>query len=859
AEPRIVETLLGLLERVAERPRQNPPQAHGPYAQAVLHSQPDAYWRLEEMVIPQAADATSHGRNARFELGLALHLPGPGSGEGVSPAPALMPSAFSGPALINRAVHCAGGRLRAALPGLGSTYTVEFWFWNGLAPTHRAVTGYLFSRGVDGDPQALGDHLGIGGTAPETPPGRLFVFNGNQRLHVLAGHTPLRERTWYHVALVREGTRVRVHLNGDASPEIEGDLESTLPFAPNELFFGGRSDHFAGLEGRIDEVAVYARSLTTAEITAHTQASGLPLARATPPTRPTLASPPLSPQESLAKLHLSPGFKAELAAAEPLVLDPVAIDWDAEGRLWVVEMADYPLGLDGHGQPGGRVRVLTDTNADGVYDQSRVFAEGLRFPNGLLVWRDGVLVTAAPEVLFLKDSDGDGTADVREVLLSGFLEGNQQLRVNGLRWGVDNWVYCAAGGHHRGHGAGTRVRSHRNGTEIALGSRDFRFHPDTGEIEPESGPSQFGRNPDDWGHWFGTQNSWPLWHYVLADGYLRRNPHIPAPDPVSQVIRPMNPQVFPASTAEKRFHSFNEAGHFTSACAGSIYRDELVFPRGDTVHALTCEPFHNLVHRAIVHDDGVSFSATRDLDEASSEWLASEDRWFRPVMTRTGPDGAVWVVDMYRYMIEHPEWLPPEGRAELLPHYRAGDDRGRLYRITRTDAPPRARATWSGLDAPRLVAHHASPNGWVRDHVQQRLLWLADPAAVPPLRQLASSSPAPLGRLHALWTLHGLRALPQALLRSALTDPHPRVRENALRMAEAGAEPETIRTAARLTTDPDDKVRLQLALSLGAWSDSDAGDALVRLAGSADTNAYLRGAVLSSAVPHAERLIAAYA
>jgi hypothetical protein len=153
-------------------------------------------------------------------------------------------------------------------------------------------------------------------------------------------------------------------------------------------------------------------------------------------------------------------------------------------------------------------------------------------------------VTAAPDLIFLKDTDGDGRADVRQVLWTGFMQDNQQLRFNGLQWGLDNWIHCASGGHHRGHGAGTKIRSPITGKEVLLGSRDFRFQPETGELDPQSGPTQFGRNRDDWGNWFGTQNSWPLWHYVLADHYARRNPFVAAPDPVRQVVRPMNPPVF---------------------------------------------------------------------------------------------------------------------------------------------------------------------------------------------------------------------------------------------------------------------------------------------------------------------------
>lgn len=579
----------------------------------------------------------------------------------------------------------------------------------------------------------------------------------------------------------------------------------------------------------------------------------VPAAR--PASPPGLTSHPVSPADSLAKIHVPPGFSVELIAAEPLLESPVAIDWDARGRLWVAEMVDYPMGLDNKGAPGGRVRVLEDADGDGRYDMTTLFADGLRFPTGILPWRDGVLVTCAPEILFLKDTNGDGHADIRQVLFSGFIQGNQQLRVNGLRWGVDNWVYCASGAHHGGFGANTRIKSHLTSQEIPLGSHDFRFKPDTGEIEILSGPSQFGRNTDGWGNWFGVQNSWPLWHYVLEERYLRRNPYLAAPDPTHQVVTPKNPKVYPASSQEKRYHSFEEGGHFTSACAAMIYRDEVLFGPSADLHSFTCEPFHNVVQHNVVEQDGVSFRGHRAVGEEKMEFFASEDRWCRPVMTRTGPDGALWVVDMYRYMIEHPEWLPAEGREELLPHYRAGEDRGRIYRVFPQGQP---RSKWTRLEGkptPELVAALEASNGWQRDTAQQLLLWRADQAAVAPLLQLARSSTNPAARLHALGTLAGLGALRPELIQQALTDPHPGLRVNALRFAEAHRTTAITAAALKLVDDPDPKVRLQLACTLGEWNTPEAGDALGRLAAAHYRDPYFAAAILSSAVPHARELV----
>lgn len=860
AEPRIVEALLGLLEEVAERPRRPVVDGVGAYSEAVLRAKPLAYWRLEDLQMPVARDATGQGRDARYEFaqGVALYLPGADARVGYQPPQPTVPNAFSGGA-INRAAHFAGGRLVAKLDP-AANYTVEFWLWNGLPTDARAVTGYLFSRGVEGDATAAGIHLGVGGTHRPDLPGKLFLFNGNERQDLRVGKTTLEPRRWYHVALVVAGESVRVHLQGQTEPEIAGTLPMTTPAAGSEWFLGGRNDRMFGWEGKLDEIAVYDRALRADEIAEHFRASGLPRGElATAGAMPDSGA--LSPTDSLARIHVPPGFKVELVAAEPLTMDPVAIDWDARGRLWVVEMADYPLGLDGAGRPGGRVRVLEDTDGDGRYDRSTLFADGLNFPNGLLVWRDGVIVTAAPEILFLRDTDGDGRADEREVLVSGLMEGNQQLRANGLRWGLDNWVYCASGGHHGNHGVGTRLKSRRAGTEVLVGSRDFRFRPDTGELEAESGPSQFGRNRDDWGRWYGTQNSRPLWQYVLPDRYLRRNPHFAAPDPTRPIVVPLNPKVWPASRQEKRFHSFNEAGHFTSACSGMIYVDDLLFAADPLAaprwHAFTCEPFHNLVQHNVLTDDGVSFVAQRAPGEEAMDFFASEDRWCRPVMVRTGPDGALWVVDMYRYMIEHPDWLPAEGKAELLPNYRAGDDRGRIYRVFATERPPRPWPKLEEATPDRWVAALESPNGWVRDQAHQRILWRPTAAVVPRLEALAREGVDPRTRVQALSVLDGLGMLSPTAVVLALADESSGVRENALRLAERRPAPYIVAAATALVGDPDAKVRLQLAFTLGEWTEPAAGAALARLLVREAGDPFLRAAGLSSALPHLSAVSAA--
>jgi putative membrane-bound dehydrogenase-like protein len=746
------------------------------------------------------------------------------------------------------------GRLESHDLKLGDAYSVSVWFRCETANDVQPVTAYFFSLGADGDKQAPGDHLGIGGIYQPDLIGKLLFFNGNQSAQVIAGKQVIPPQTWNHVVLVRDGKRVRAFLNGEAKPEFDGEIAVTAD-AEDPLFFGSRSDHFAPLNGQLAWLALFDRALTNDEAKQLHSASGQKVG--TPRNVPEIQQTPLQPDceplstiEAIRSIHLPEGYRVELVAAEPQLFDPVAFDWDEAGRLWVVEMADYPLGIDGAGKAGGRIRVLQDVDGDGDYEQSTLFADNLSFPNGILTWRDGVLVTAAPEILFLRDSDGDGRADQREVLLTGFNEGNQQLRVNGLRWGLDGWVYCANGGHHAGYGAQTQVRSLRSGKAMTIGSRDFRFQPETGELELESGPSQFGRNRDAWGHWFGTQNANPLWHYVISDRYLARNPHVPAPQPIRHIVGPGSPKVFPASQLEKRYHSFEQSGRFTSACGAMIYGDDWLFGVSSDEHAFTCEPFHNLVQHNVLSDAGVSYVARRAAGEDRFDFFASEDRWCRPVMTRTGPDGGLWVADMYRYMIEHPDWLPKAGKDELLPHYRLGEDRGRIYRVVPIATGRRTPLRLDRLELRELVAALDSPNDWQRDKVQQMLLWKNDPAAIPLLEQLAQTGSLPQTRVQALFTLDEFGALKVPILISALADASPRVRELSVLLSETRKDDKVIAAATALARDPDAKVRLQLALTCGQWQSESAGRALSVIAAVDADDPLMVAAVMSSTAGH---------
>lgn len=284
AEPKIVDALLDLLHEVAGRSRGRDPRyldkrhriaipltaRASPTFSHISGSRPVAFWRFEDMMAPVATDLLGL-HNAVYEDGVALYLPGPGSGEGRSPNPKLTFFTFTAAGSINRAAHFAGGRVRASVR-LPENYSAAMWIWNGLDPAARAVTGYFFSRGPENEEDVPGDHLGIGGTATPEAQGRLILFNGNRRNELLAGKTAIPLREWQHVALVREGNKARVYLNGQL--EFSGELART-DNPGLATFIGGRTDNFCNFEGKIDEVAVFDYPLEAPVIRAHYEAAGL--------------------------------------------------------------------------------------------------------------------------------------------------------------------------------------------------------------------------------------------------------------------------------------------------------------------------------------------------------------------------------------------------------------------------------------------------------------------------------------------------------------------------------------------------------------------------------------------------------
>jgi putative membrane-bound dehydrogenase-like protein len=560
--------------------------------------------------------------------------------------------------------------------------------------------------------------------------------------------------------------------------------------------------------------------------------SGANIPRAAETSAPIddIVSAPMSPEESRRAIVVRPGFTIELVAHEPLIVDPVAFAWDSQARLWVVEMHDYPLGVppfdkEGHGQPGGRVKILTDDDGDGRYDRAALFLEGLKFPTAVLPWRDGALVCAVPEIFFARDTDGDGQADERRPLYTGLHVGNPQHLANGLRYGLDGWVHCANGA------TRTEVKSVAMGKSVDVGTRDFRIQPDTGDIESLYGRSQYLRECDDWGNWFGNANSNPLYHFALEEQYLRRNPHAVFTQATTEDVSdtPGAAQVFPISRTVARFNDLSRANRFTSACSATIFRDETFGPEFYG-NSFVCEPVHNLVHREILRPEGTTFRSRKPEDEARTEFLASRDGWFRPSMVRTGPDGALWIADMYRLVIEHPEWIPKDWQAKL--DLRAGSDKGRLYRVYPTQLGSFPIPKLADLGPKELVAKLETSNGTVRDLVLQQIVerYKDQTTRTPEVGQVSDAlhklfreSSRPTARLAAMCAMSLLDdELDTLVLRAALEDQHPGVRRWALRLVNQeflALDKKLLPAVCKSIADDDAKVRLQALCTLGDIDD----------------------------------------
>lgn len=536
------------------------------------------------------------------------------------------------------------------------------------------------------------------------------------------------------------------------------------------------------------------------------------------------SGPPYSPQQALSLFRLEPGFRIELVASEPDIASPVAMDIDEDGRWYVVEMPGYPVDTS----PSGKVKLLEDTNGDGRPDKTTLFADNLVLPTGIMRWKRGVLVTAAPDVLYLEDTNGDGRADIRKVVMTGFAFTNPQHTVNAPTYGLDNWIYLA----HEG-AAGALIYTDLFGDRgkpltfpdrpdvaaVDPKNRSVRFRLDPHRIEVLSGRSQFGNTFDDFGRYFTSSNNDHIRHEVVAARYLERNPQLPVAAAMHSISdHGAAAKVF-SITDRPQFELLTESGEFTSACSLTLYNGG-AFPGEFGRSAFVAEPVHNLVHRDVLSPAGATFVASRGSKDR--EFLASTDAWFRPVNFYVGPDGALYVIDYYRARIEHPEWTASEFHKDPS-QFSLGRDRGRIYRVVADTMPARSAPALSRATDAQLVDALSDANAWWRRTAQRLLVDRQSRDSVQRLQQLASEGASPLGRLHALWTLDGIGHLDAPLVMRALGDQDPGVRENALRLAEGLMDSDLVSAAvlARAVVEQDRRVQFQLLATLGGMNTPD--------------------------------------
>ena len=534
------------------------------------------------------------------------------------------------------------------------------------------------------------------------------------------------------------------------------------------------------------------------------QASRVPLEKIPP-------APLLSPEEALKKFKIAPGYQINTVAHEPDVQSPVALQFDPDGRMWVLEMRAFMPNPEGRGedQPLGRISILEDADGDGVAEKAKVFLDGLVMPRAFLLVQGGVLVAEPPKLWFYPIQDDQPGARVvvdeeyaKEADTKLGTKANPEHAANSLTLAMDNWIYSL---------------DH---------TRRYRFSE--GQWLKESMPkrAQYGLSQDNYGRLFYNSNSDQLRGDLVPSHYLiKAPPNTKLPGLGVQIVKDQSVwpiRVNPGVNRGYQTGTLREDGtlwKFTAACGTSIYRGDAL-PADAMGNAFLCEPSANVVRRNILSETNGLVSARNACEQ--SEFLASTDEIFRPVNTYTGPEGALYIVDMHHGIIQHRFFLTSYLRQQAESR---GLDKvvscGRIYRVTHESKKPGARPQFTRATSAELVAELANPNGWRRDTAQRLLIERHDVAVVPALQQMAASHTDHLARLHALWTLEGMKQIDTAILTRALGDAHAKVRAAAVRLTEPVLHTSTPATAElrakvlSLAQDSAAEVQIQLALTLG--------------------------------------------
>ncbi|CCH54773.1 membrane-bound dehydrogenase domain protein [Fibrisoma limi BUZ 3] len=493
-------------------------------------------------------------------------------------------------------------------------------------------------------------------------------------------------------------------------------------------------------------------------------------------------SPPKTPAEELATFQLEPGMKIQLVAAEPMVQDPVVITFDEDGRLWVVEMRGFMPDIEGKGEelPVGRVSVLEDTNGDGRMDVSKVYLDSLIMPRALALIPGGALVVEDKKLWETKDLNGDGKADTKTLIDPTYAgSGLPEHSGNGLWRSMDNWYYNAK--------SRLRYRLVDNKPDAA--------RPDVARWLRDSTEArgQWGISHDDKGRLVYNYNWSQLHADLVPPNYLSRNKnHTPTTGidhglTLDRRIYPIRPN--PAVNRGYIPGTLDKDGRlleFTAACSPLVYRGA-AFPKAYYGNIFVCEPAGNLVKRNVVEEQGLLVAA-RD-PHPGKEFLASTDERFRPVHMATGPDGALYVADMYRGLIQHGAYVTPYLKEQTIARNLVLPvNRGRIWRVVPESWTPQKSPKLSKASTEVLIQALSHPDGWYRDMAQRLLVERNDRQIGPALATVAQKGESELGRFHALWTLDGLTLSNPDLLLTLLTDKSPLVRTTAVRLLEPFAK-----------------------------------------------------------------------
>jgi glucose/arabinose dehydrogenase/mono/diheme cytochrome c family protein len=531
---------------------------------------------------------------------------------------------------------------------------------------------------------------------------------------------------------------------------------------------------------------------------------------------------PLSAEEELKTFKVPKGFHVELVASEPMIEAPIAQSWDEKGRMFVCEMRDYMHDVEGKGedQPTGRIAMLESTHGDGKYDKRTVFADGLLMPRAILCVNGGLLVAEPPKLWFMKDSKGDGHADVKEQVDAAFgsREGQPEHMANSPTRFLDNWIYSA--------------------------NHPMRYKLKDGKWIAESTASrgQWGMSQDDYGRSFYNFNSDFLRSSFVPETLYKRNPNFPASAGAGvQIMKDQSTWPSHQTPGVNRGYEATELrpdgtlAKCTATCGAAVYRGGL-FPKEYAGNVFIPEPAGNLVKRVIIDEKDAVLTARNAYE--GTEFMTSTDERFRPVNAYTGPDGALYITDMYRGVIQHKGFLTHYLIANILDRkLETPFDQGRIWRIVPDGA--KVKPVTLPAESEKLVAFLGDKNGFIRDTAQRVLVERKDAAVAPAIAKLATTDKNPLAKIHALWTLEGMAALTPDVVTACLKDKNPKVRAAAVRVSDRTMAAEV----AKLVNDPSVDVQVALAFTISAYPETQ--DATIALARKSGANPLVREAILS--------------